>query len=524
MRGLGPLDATMIVIGSMIGSGIFITSAESTRLVGAPGWLLLAWVMAGAHDDHRRALLRGIGGDAAARRRRNMFSCARPTVRRSVFSSVGHFFSSSKPERSPRSQSPSRNLPASFCPRSRRKTTSSGQFTSSARYAISLSTEQLVAVLLILFLTWINTRGLEIGKLVQNTFTFAKTAALARADRSRASLGWKREQRGAHRPRGGIHGRTAGRPQLAQPGLTHGRRTRARRHFRQGNGRPALRADRLDKRHLHRERNSRSGTNLAARAAHRLRPGRDTLRARESRLRRDPVVRRNRARAAESGRGRGDARGPWRAGRERDGGRDLISTFGCNNGLILAGARVYYAMARDGLFFRAIARTNARHVPAAALLAQGIWAALLTLPRTVRIDTATGAVRYGNVYTQLLEYIVAADLVFYVLLVAAVMVLRRKNPDAPRPYRAWGYPVVPLVAIGLATLLIVDLAILAPATCGIGCAIVLSGFPVFFLWNRRLTSSVDGRQTERHGEESLTACLAFALLLTHRVWMAVLKS
>ena len=127
----------------------------------------------------------------------------------------------------------------------------------------------------------------------------------------------------------------------------------------------------------------------------------------------------------------------------------LVSTFGCNNGLILAGARVYYAMARDRLFFRAIARTNAHHVPAAALVAQGIWAALLTLPRTVGAD-ASGAVRYGNVYTQLLEYIVAADLVFYVLLVAAVLVLRRKAPEIPRPYRAWGYPLVPLVAIGLA--------------------------------------------------------------------------
>ena len=90
----------------------------------------------------------------------------------------------------------------------------------------------------------------------------------------------------------------------------------------------------------------------------------------------------------------------------------LVSTFGCNNGLILAGARVYYAMARDRLFFRAIARTNAHHVPAAALVAQGIWAALLTLPRTVSVDS-DGAMRYGNVYTQLLEYIVAADLVFY---------------------------------------------------------------------------------------------------------------
>jgi len=141
-------------------------------------------------------------------------------------------------------------------------------------------------------------------------------------------------------------------------------------------------------------------------------------------------------------------------------------------------------MARDGLFFRSIARVNAQHAPSAALVAQGAWAALLTLPRTVGVG-ANGAVQYGNVYTQLLEYIVAADLVFYILLVAAVIVLRQKKPDEIRPYRAWGYPLVPVVAIVLATLLIVDLAILAPATCGIGCAIVLSGLPVFFLWKRQ---------------------------------------
>src|SRR3989440_5507956 len=87
----------------------------------------------------------------------------------------------------------------------------------------------------------------------------------------------------------------------------------------------------------------------------------------------------------------------------------MISTFGCDNGLILAGARVYYAMARDGLFFRKIATTNRFHVPAAALVAQGIWTALLVLPRTVTTNAATHELVYGNVYTQLLEYIVSAD-------------------------------------------------------------------------------------------------------------------
>jgi APA family basic amino acid/polyamine antiporter len=163
----------------------------------------------------------------------------------------------------------------------------------------------------------------------------------------------------------------------------------------------------------------------------------------------------------------------------------MISTFGCNNGLILAGARVYYAMARDALFFHGAATTNKHHAPAIALATQGVWAAFLTLPRTVVTNPSTGAVTYGNVYTQLLEYIISADLVFYVLMVAAVIVLRKKTPNAERPYRTWGYPFVPLIYIFIATLLIVDLAWLAPATSGIGVLLVLTGIPVYFAWRIR---------------------------------------
>jgi APA family basic amino acid/polyamine antiporter len=162
----------------------------------------------------------------------------------------------------------------------------------------------------------------------------------------------------------------------------------------------------------------------------------------------------------------------------------MISTFGCNNGLILAGARVYYAMARDNLFFRKAGTTNRFHVPAFALIVQAIWTALLTLPRTVTTSAQTGERTFGNVYTQLIEYIFSADLVFYVLLVAAVIVLRSKDPGAERPYRTWGYPLVPILSIALAALLILDLAFLAPSTSGIGILIVSTGVPVYFLWRR----------------------------------------
>jgi len=165
----------------------------------------------------------------------------------------------------------------------------------------------------------------------------------------------------------------------------------------------------------------------------------------------------------------------------------MVSTFGCNNGLILAGARVYYAMARDQLFFKRVASVNKRHVPAIALIAQGLWAAFLTLPRTLTMDPRTGVTTPGNVYTQLLEYIVSADLVFYALMVGAVVIMRRKAPEIERPYRTFGYPFVPLVYIILAGLFIVDLAYLTPSTSGIGYLLVFTGIPVYFVWRRRAT-------------------------------------
>src|SRR4029077_18892965 len=96
---------------------------------------------------------------------------------------------------------------------------------------------------------------------------------------------------------------------------------------------------------------------------------------------------------------------------------------------------------------------------------------------------------YGNVYTQLLEYIVSADLIFYLLMVLAVIVLRRKLPAAERPYRMWGYPIAPIVSMLLAALLIVDLVFLAPTTSGIGMLIVLTGVPAYFLWRKSAATS-----------------------------------
>ncbi|HEY1852723.1 MAG TPA: amino acid permease, partial [Candidatus Binataceae bacterium] len=148
----------------------------------------------------------------------------------------------------------------------------------------------------------------------------------------------------------------------------------------------------------------------------------------------------------------------------------MVSTFGCANGLILTGARVIYAMARDGLFFASAARLNRASVPAAALVMQGGWAALLALSGT---------------YSELLDYVIFAQLLFYALTVAAVFVLRVRRPDAPRPYRAWGYPVVPAAYIVAAIALMADLLIMKPAYTWPGLLIALSGAPVYWWLLRR---------------------------------------
>ncbi|HEU5161855.1 MAG TPA: APC family permease, partial [Thermoanaerobaculia bacterium] len=170
----------------------------------------------------------------------------------------------------------------------------------------------------------------------------------------------------------------------------------------------------------------------------------------------------------------------------------VISTFGCNNGLILAGARVYYAMARDGHFFRATGKLNRWRVPAVGLALQCIWASLLVLPRTRLRDEsgaplldAAGAPTYGNLYSNLLNYVVFAVLIFYILTIAAVFVLRRKRPDAERPYRAFGYPLVPILYIIAAAVILVVLALYLTSTTWPGLLIVLTGIPAYALWSRK---------------------------------------
>jgi APA family basic amino acid/polyamine antiporter len=154
----------------------------------------------------------------------------------------------------------------------------------------------------------------------------------------------------------------------------------------------------------------------------------------------------------------------------------VISTFGCMNGLILAGSRVYHSMAHDGLFLQKAGTLNRAHVPGWSLGIQGIWCALLVLPRTY--DPVTQS--YGSLYSNLLDYVISAALIFYVLTIAAVIRLRLKRADMVRPFHAPGYPVVPLIYIIGGTVVLLCLFAFRPATTWPGLLIVLIGVPVYF--------------------------------------------
>jgi APA family basic amino acid/polyamine antiporter len=154
----------------------------------------------------------------------------------------------------------------------------------------------------------------------------------------------------------------------------------------------------------------------------------------------------------------------------------MISLFGCANGLVLMGARLYYAMARDGLFFAPVGRLNERGVPAIGLLVQGAWACLLV---------------FSGEYNQLLVYVIFAALLFYALTAAGLFVLRRKQPNAERPYRALGYPVLPALYVLLCSAIMLDLLVVRPEYSWPGLIIIVAtGIPVYFLWRRGRMRSI----------------------------------
>jgi len=495
VQGLGLLDSTMLVAGSMIGSGVFIVSADISRQVGSSGWLLLAWLVTGALTigaalsyGELAAMMPQAGGQYVYLREAysplwgflygwTLFLVIQTGTIAAVAVAFSRYLGVLMPGVSPDAWIiPPINL--------------------STKYAVSLSTQQLVALLLIALLTWINTRGLQIGKIIQNIFTSAKTLSLAALIFVGFFIGRNPEVLHANftdlwTPRGvspiqpdlsflptasaisGAFGLLVAFC-VGQVGSLFSSDAWNNITFTAGEVKNPRRNIPLS---------LVAGTGLVtilyvlANLAYLcLLPLDQIQHAPDDRV----------ATAAIETVFHGT--GPLIMAIAI-----MVSTFGCNNGLILSGARVYYAMARDGLFFRAIGQLNEQRVPAMGLILQCAWACLLVLPRTRFVD-AKGLPQYGNLYSTLLDYVIFAVLIFYVLSIAAVFVLRRKQPQLERPYRAVGYPLVPALYILGATVVMLVLLFYQTKTSVPGLLIVLAGVPVYLLWKRRNVAVRDGRR------------------------------
>ena len=475
-RGLGLYDSTMVVAGSMIGSGIFIVSAAMARQLGSPGWLLAAWVITGVLTiaaalsyGELAGMMPRAGGQYVYLREAyspvwgflygwTLFM----VIQTGTIAAVSVAFARFTGVLFPAVAENRYLIPPIHV---------------SSGYALSLSTAQLLAVALIALLTWTNTRGLEYGKIIQNTFTTAKTGALVALILLGLTIGWNGEAVAANfgqfwTPRGfepiaeGVAVTTAFgifvALCVAQTGSLFSADAWNNITFTAGEVKDPRRNIPLS---------LALGTIIVISLY---------LLANLAYLVTLPLEAVQQASSDRVATSTLDAIFPG-LGAALMAGAIMVSTFGCNNGLILAGARAYYAMARDRLFFRRAGELNAAKVPAWGLLLQGFWAAALVLPRTFNAETG----QYGNLYGNLLDYVISAALLFYILTIAAVFRLRATRPKAERPYRAFGYPAVPALYIAGALAILVVLLIYRPATTWPGFVIVLLGIPVFMAMRGR---------------------------------------
>ncbi|MBL8141310.1 MAG: amino acid permease [Acidobacteria bacterium] len=475
-RGLGLYDSTMVVVGSMIGSGIFIVSADMARMVGSPGWLLGAWIVTGILTivgalsyGELAAMMPRAGGQYIYLREAfsplwgflygwTLIMVIQTGTIAAVAVAFARFLGVLWPAIS---ESSYLVAPVHI----------------SSGYALSLSTAQLVGIVLIVVLTWSNTRGLEVGKAIQNTFTTAKTGALLALIVIGVAMGWNSGAVSANfsdlwTPRGHVD---------IVPGLT------AASAFGLFVAICVAQTGSLF--------SSDAWNNITFTAGEVKDPKRNIplslalgtiivislyLLANVAYLVTLPLEAIQNAPSDRVATATLNVIFPG-LGATIMAVAIMISTFGCNNGLILAGARAYYAMARDGLFFKRAGGLNPAKVPAWGLVLQGAWAVVLVLPRT--FNPATGA--YGNLYSNLLDYVISAALIFYILTIAGIFRLRSTRPDAPRPYKAFGYPFVPALYIVGATAVLLVLFAYRTATTWPGLVIVLLGVPVYFVWHKR---------------------------------------
>ena len=458
------LDATMLVMGSMIGSGIFIVSADMARTMGSAGGLLLVWATTGvitllgalAYGELAGAMPRA-GGQYVFLREGlgpiwgflygwTLFMVIQTGTIAAVAVAFSRFLQVFFPAVTPDVFLPLGHIPMPAMQEGRVVMTT---------VALGLSIQRLVAIGLVLILTGVNIMGVREAKWIQNLFTMAKIAALVglivlgvAVGRNAAALAHNFSAPWAGTPTGMAlvmaFGAAAVGSLFASDAWNNVTFAAAEVH------RPA--------RNLPIALALGTGlvtliyllANVAYLAALTLPEIQHAPQDRVATVLAEHVF--------------------GGIGLYLMAGAILVSTFGCINGMVLAGARVFYSMARDGLFFRGAAQLSPRSaVPVKALVFQAVWTCLLTLSGT---------------YSQLLDYVIFAALVFYALTALALFRLRAKRPDMERPYRAFGYPVLPAIYLLATGGLAVVLLFATPAYATAALVLVLIGVPVFYLWRR----------------------------------------
>jgi basic amino acid/polyamine antiporter, APA family len=506
VRAIGLFDGTMIVVGSMIGSGIFIVAADITRQTGSPGGLLLTWIITGLLTiaaalsyGELAGLFPRAGGQYIYLREAysplwgflygwTLFLVIQTGTIAAVAVGFSRYFGVLWPSISGYTlrffhvSLPSISPTAWLI----------GPIALGSKYAISLSGQQLVGILMVIFITFLNMQGVRVGKLIQNVFTSAKTLALLGliflclfVARNHTAIAdnfgnfWRVRDAQPIEPGAGFL-------RSLVPTVTAGSAFGLFVALCVAQVGSLFSAD--------------AWNNIGFTAAEVKNPKRDVALSMAfgtiivitlyclANLAYLCALPLNQIQNAADDRVASAALqavfGP--IGAAIMAVAIIISTFGCNNGLILAGARVSYAMAKDGLFFRSTGKLNKKGVPASALIYQCVWIVILILLRTRHVS-ATGTVTYGNLYSDLLDYVVFSVLIFYALTIAGIFVLRSKRPDLERPYRAFGYPFVPALYIVSALAIMFVLLLYKTQTAWPGLVIVLLGVPVYLLWSRKGT-------------------------------------
>ena len=451
VKGLGLVDSTTLVVGSMIGSGVFIVAADISRQVQSPGLMMMTWfvtailtLIAALSYGELAAAMPDAGGQYVYLREAfgplfgflygwTLFL----VIQTGTIAAVAVAFA---------------KYAGVFFP------WISGDNYLIGAGKIGLQTQQLVAILVVVFLTWSNTRGIRTGAMVQNVFTVAKVAAILGlvaagflVGRNPAAVASNFE--GFWR-NSGWNFETVRLVGVAMVGALFSADAWNNVTFTAGEVRNP-------KRNLPLSLALGVGIVCALYIACQF--------VYLNVLTFDQVQHAPNDRVAAA------------AANAMFGGIGaslmavaiMISTFGCTNGLTLAGARVYFAMAKDQLFFRKAGELDPKtHAPVFALVLQCVWSVLLTL---------------SGSYNDLLDYVIFAVLLFYILTIAGLFVLRRTRPDLDRPYRAFGYPVLPALYILAAGLIEVLLLLYKPDYTWPGLIIVLLGLPVYFIWRRKAT-------------------------------------